>query len=142
MGSYRRRFGYGARDVSRLFWNHRRVSDDLQLRRTRRSHVADRLDLGSALTRVGLTGSTKDYINSPENITTYQTEYRAYMVGSAVAQGSGRESYNAQGTEYWNSGWKAADRECKRQAGVNKVIEKGYDATPKSPGPRLMEFKK
>jgi RHS repeat-associated protein len=106
------------------------------------SHVADRLDLGPALTRVGLTGSTKDFINAPENITTYQTEFRAYMVGSAVAQGSGRESYNAQGIDYWNSGWRAADRETKRQAGVNRVIERLYNATPRAPGPRLMEFKK
>lgn len=105
------------------------------------THAANRMDLAPALKR---SASLEDYINSPENITTYANEYRAYMVGSAVSQGLERETYNANGVEYWNKGWSKTDRETKRQAGVNKVLREQYDVTSQQgqQGKRLNEPRK
>ncbi len=103
------------------------------------SHVADRVELVSALTSAM---GTEDWVKVPQNVTRYATELRAYRVGSSVAQGLGVDSYNANNTEYWNSGWKAADRETKRQAGIDKILRNQYKVTPDNQGPRLIELKK
>lgn len=103
------------------------------------SHVADREDLVGALTPLMSNG---DWVKSALNLTRYATETRAYQVSAAVAQGRNEATYNANGYEYWNSGWKAAERDTKVREGINKLLEKQYKVTPSNPGPRLIELKK
>jgi hypothetical protein len=102
------------------------------------SHAADRMELKPALERAP---STSDYINSPENITKYATVRRAYAVSSYVAQAMGREERNANGTEYWNKGWSAAERETKRRIAVDAAVKSSNNVTPEKPGRRLLELK-
>ncbi|MGB7069151.1 MAG: hypothetical protein WBD22_06625 [Pyrinomonadaceae bacterium] len=102
------------------------------------SHAADRMDLKPAL----FLGSDQDYLNSPLNITKYATERRAYAVSSYVAQAMGRSERNANGTEFWNKGWSAAERETKRRIGVDAAVKSSNNVTPEKPGARLLEFKK
>ncbi len=103
------------------------------------SHVADREELVSVLTPAM---STDDWLNSKENITQYATEFRAYMVGAAVAQGRRESTYNADGYEYWNSGWKEAERDIRVRAGISTLLEKKYHVASDKPGPRIIEKKK
>ncbi len=103
------------------------------------SHAADRIDLEPALARAD---SNADYINSPENITKYATERRAYAVSSYIAQAMGRAERNANGTQFWNKGWSAAERETKRRAGIDAAVESSNNVTSARPGRRLLEVKK
>jgi hypothetical protein len=104
------------------------------------SHVADRAELVSALTPLM---GVEDWVKSPLNLTKYATEYRAYGVSSAVAQGRGESTYNSGGYEIWNKGWKEAERETKRANGINKLLKESslYKVTPENPGSRLIELK-
>jgi RHS repeat-associated protein len=102
------------------------------------SHVADREDLVAVLTPLM---TTKDWVKSSLNVTRYATEFRAYQVSSAVAQGRGEATYNANGYEYWNSGWKAAERATKMTNSINKLLDKSYHVTQANPGSRIIELK-
>lgn len=96
------------------------------------SHVADRQTLASAIER---------FFSSPnpdpnarieqfsENVTKYETEFRAYQVTSALDQARGVE------TNVWNRGWSEADR----ASHINQLLRTNplYRLTPSgtTPGP-------
>jgi hypothetical protein len=105
------------------------------------SHVADRAELVGALT---LSMGVESWVKSPLNLTKYATEYRAYGVTSAIAQGRGESTYNSGGYEVWSKGWKVADRETKRANGINKLLKESslYKVTSENPGSRIIELKK
>lgn len=94
------------------------------------SHVADRQDLGLAFERaLQTTNFTLTVDDLPENITKYETEFRAYQVTSAVNQARGTPS------EVWNRGWSEADR----ATAINKLLRTNnlYKVTPENPGGRI-----
>ncbi|MFV0388394.1 MAG: RHS repeat-associated core domain-containing protein [Pyrinomonadaceae bacterium] len=105
------------------------------------SHVADWLDLSDVILSNPSFATEKDLLNSPKNITTYETENSAYFVGSYVAESLG-QNYNANGIEYWNEGWKASERETKRANGISKILEKSYGVTKDKQGDSLVKVKK
>jgi RHS repeat-associated protein len=97
------------------------------------SHVADRRDFAGAA-RAG-----NDALNGPFNLSKYQTEFRAYTVSSAMAQGLGLPNLSQGRNEIWNSGWSAADRATLRANGINEHLRTSptYQVTPQNQGPPL-----
>ena len=94
------------------------------------THVADRQDLGLAFERALQGTNTNLTVDDlPENITKYETEFRAYQVSSAIDQARGTPS------EVWNRGWSEADR----TTAINHLLRtnKLYKVTPPGtkPGP-------
>ena len=87
------------------------------------SHVADWQDFNENHGMYDFGGLT--------DITKYETERRAYEVSAFVAQAVGKGSYpnnleNNPRSRIWDSGWKAADRERRRTAGINRFISEHY----------------
>jgi RHS repeat-associated protein len=70
------------------------------------------------------------------DISQYETERRAYEVTSLVAQARGKRDYlDASPTyEVWNRGWKAAERETRRAAAIDRVISANYSVSRTNPG--------
>ena len=102
------------------------------------SHVADNQDFNATHA-----GGIYDY-GGTSDISEYETERRAYEVTSLVAQASGKGSYLNDSPSYqvWSSGWKVADRETKRAAGIDRVISTHYDGASKAkPGPTFGQVK-
>jgi hypothetical protein len=87
------------------------------------SHVADRQDLVAAFAKAFDGNSSVDSFYLPENVTTRQTESRAYRVSAAVAQGLGND-FRPGGYEAWNTGWSAADRSANMQKGIKELLTK------------------
>lgn len=98
------------------------------------SHVADNQDFNDTHGMYGFGG--------PTDISQYETERRAYEVSSFVAQAVGKGSYpnNLEGSsdsrkqQVWNSGWRVADRETKRSAGIDRLISTYYGVTKNKSG--------
>ena len=95
------------------------------------SHVADNQAFNATHS-----GGVYDY-GGPTDISEYETERRAYEVSSFVAQAVGKGSYpnnleDRPKLQVWNSGWKAADRETKRAAGIDRLISTYYDGASKT----------
>jgi hypothetical protein len=95
------------------------------------SHVADNQAFNATHS-----GGIYDY-GGPADISQYETERRAYEVSSFVSQAVGKGSYpnnleDQPKLQVWNSGWKAADRETKRAAGIDRLINTYYDGTAKT----------
>jgi RHS repeat-associated protein len=74
------------------------------------SHAADRTDFIAALPVDSSTDeATKMFASSPLNLSSYQTEHRAYTVSAATSNGLGFDDLTVDDKEVWNSGWKKAD---------------------------------
>jgi RHS repeat-associated protein len=109
------------------------------------SHVADVTTLVSILP-LNLNASA-GILDSPFNLTKYQTEVRAYQVSAAVAQGQGYDYLKIGGAKYeiWNSGWRQADRPARQAAGIDQVLAEPksqgglYEVTPTKQGNRLIQ---
>jgi RHS repeat-associated protein len=95
------------------------------------SHVADGATLVSALPLNLNSRGADGILTSPLNLTKYRTEFQAFEVSAAVAQGLGYDSLTIGNAKYeiYNSGWEQTDRVTKRAAGIDKVL-----AEPKSRG--------
>jgi hypothetical protein len=105
------------------------------------SHIADRIDFVNAL-EPGM--SYERWVNTPQNLTKYVTEVRAYQVSSSVAQAQGFQDLKPGGYEIWNKGWKAAERNILRQQNIDKLLKGSslYKVTPdNSAGPKFIELK-
>jgi RHS repeat-associated protein len=88
-----------------------------------------------------------------DDFTQYETEQRAYLASSYAAQALGKTYYPNRIEEVdvkqavWNSGWKAADIETKRSAGIDRLLANRYsDAsfkpiTPTNQGWKASEIK-
>lgn len=90
-------------------------------------------------------GGIYDYGGSSD-ISEYETERRAYEVSSFVAQGLGKRSYpnnleERPRLQVWNSGWKTADQQTKRAAGIDRLINTYYETSPTKPGLTLGQIK-
>lgn len=91
-------------------------------------------------------GGLYDY-GGPTDISEYETERRAYEVSSFVAQAVGKGSYpnnleDRPKLQVWNSGWKAADQQTKRAAGIDRLINTYYGGASKTkPGLTLGQIK-
>jgi RHS repeat-associated protein len=99
-------------------------------------HVADRQDLAGAYTNASVTNPSigdEELNNLPENLTKYQTEFKAYQVSSYVNQARNEI------TQVWNSGWVQADRE----KAINNLLksDKVYQLTPQNQGPKFIMSK-
>jgi len=104
------------------------------------SHAYDRIRLAQ-IAISDPTASVQDMVNSSANRTVYDTERRAYYIGSWIAE-SLSLTYNANGTEFWNVGWKTADQEVKRANGIEKILKDSYGVTANDKDPkRIMMLK-
>jgi hypothetical protein len=104
------------------------------------SHVADNQAFNATHS-----GGIYDYGGSSD-ISEYETERRAYEVSSFAAQGLGKRSYpnnleERPRLQVWNSGWKAADQQTKRAAGIDRLINTYYETSPTKPGLTLGQIK-
>jgi RHS repeat-associated protein len=105
------------------------------------SHVADGSALVGALP-MNLSGSDA-VLGGPLNMTSYQTEMKAYGVSSYAAQGLGLGSLSVgNGNVIWNSSWGAVDAQTLRTQGIQHELAdpKGlYNVTPDSQGHKLIQ---
>jgi RHS repeat-associated protein len=87
------------------------------------SHVADNQDF-DAIANLGMCGANS------ANITLLESETRAYNVTSFTAQALGVSPVfdfpNETKYHVWNSGWKEADRDRKRAAGITNLLNTFY----------------
>ena len=105
------------------------------------SHVADGSALVGALP-MNLSGSDA-VLGGPLNMTSYQTEMKAYGVSSYTAQGLGLGSLSVgNGNVIWNASWGAVDRQTLRTQGIQHELAdpKGlYNVTPDNQGHKLIQ---
>jgi len=105
------------------------------------SHVADGTALVGALPS-SLAGSD-GVLGGPLNMTSYQTEMKAYGVSAAIGQGLGLSSLSVgDGNVIWNSSWGAVDMQTLRNQGIQHELAdpKGlYNVTPDKQGPKLIQ---
>jgi hypothetical protein len=104
------------------------------------SHVADNQAFNATHS-----GGIYDY-GGPTDISEYETERRAYEVSSFVAQAVGKDSHpnnleNQPKLQVWNSGWKAADQQTKRAAGIDRLNNTYNGTSPTKPGLTLGQIK-
>jgi hypothetical protein len=105
------------------------------------SHVADGTALVGALP-MNLSGADA-VLGGPLNMTSYQTEMKAYGVSSYTAQGLGLSGLSVgNGNVIWNSSWGAVDAQTLRTQGIQHELAdpKGlYNVTPDNQGHKLIQ---
>jgi RHS repeat-associated protein len=105
------------------------------------SHVEDGTALVGALP-MNLAGSDA-VLGGPLNLTSYQTEMKAYGVSSYAAQGLGLGSLSVGGNVIWNSSWGAVDRQTLRTQGIQHELADPnglyHGTTPDNQGKKLIQ---
>ena len=77
------------------------------------------------------------------DVTLWETELRAYLVSSYIAQARGLKRYYPyadKSSEVWNKGWKENKRAVKRIVGVYNYTSDKCSCGPGNPGPALSQI--
>ena len=103
-------------------FNENRLKDFFETVAHEGSHLADFQDFNAS----NCSGGTCK-AGGANDITRYETERRAYLVSSYIAQAAGLDRHPTGPVQYWNKGWQTADREELRSEAVDRFLS-GYVA--------------